>query len=380
MRVAITRALEAEFHGLLTLSAAETLREFWRSARRVLNATLPLAGIWFAPDAECALERALLREPMASKQSTDAQRFWSMHPLQPFLCGHPERRIAKLSDVVEEKQLLKTQFYRKFMAPQQERFSVVLGFFCEGKLRSVIGLSRLRSDSDFSRNELRRLGWMHGQLEGALGRVWALQRERATQQALGLALAPAPTPLALIDWNLTVLYSNQAANEMARLWQIPSGDRQHLMAAPSMALPHEVRRSCEQLKAQWIDGGEAVSKGGRGKAALLVPARANGLCAHVRVLEFPAFNQGRPLFVVRFEQSDPVSIVAASESLRLSQLSRLSVREREVASLVSRGQSNKEVAAYLGKSVLTVKAQLQSIYRKLGTVGRGRLIAVLQEH
>ena len=50
-----------------------------------------------------------------------------------------------------------------------------------------------------------------------------------------------------------------------------------------------------------------------------------------------------------------------------------------MASLVCGGGSNKEVAAKLGKSVLTVKAQLQSIYGKLGIVGRGRLISQMRE-
>jgi DNA-binding CsgD family transcriptional regulator len=50
-----------------------------------------------------------------------------------------------------------------------------------------------------------------------------------------------------------------------------------------------------------------------------------------------------------------------------------------VAFLISKGDSNKEVAAKLGKSVLTVKAQLQSICARLGIAGRSRLIARLQQ-
>jgi DNA-binding CsgD family transcriptional regulator len=86
-----------------------------------------------------------------------------------------------------------------------------------------------------------------------------------------------------------------------------------------------------------------------------------------------------PFFVVVFEHSLGLPNLILSDAGKLSRLARLSVREREVASLVCRGESNKEVAARLGKSVLTVKTQLQSIYEKLGRVGRGRLISLLQE-
>ena len=51
----------------------------------------------------------------------------------------------------------------------------------------------------------------------------------------------------------------------------------------------------------------------------------------------------------------------------------LSGREREVAELVSRGKSNRQIAAAAGVSVRTVDNQVQSIYRKLGLDGRDAL-------
>lgn len=53
----------------------------------------------------------------------------------------------------------------------------------------------------------------------------------------------------------------------------------------------------------------------------------------------------------------------------------LSSREREVAQLVARGLSNKEVARELGLSDGTVKIHIHSIFQKLGAKSRYRLIA-----
>lgn len=53
----------------------------------------------------------------------------------------------------------------------------------------------------------------------------------------------------------------------------------------------------------------------------------------------------------------------------------LSPREREVALLVARGLSNKEVARELGLCEGTVKLHVHSIFRKLGTKSRYGLIA-----
>ena len=53
----------------------------------------------------------------------------------------------------------------------------------------------------------------------------------------------------------------------------------------------------------------------------------------------------------------------------------LSPREREVAQLVARGLSNKEVARELGLSDGTVKIHIHSIFQKLGAKSRYWLIA-----
>ncbi|PPK85453.1 regulatory LuxR family protein [Neolewinella xylanilytica] len=53
----------------------------------------------------------------------------------------------------------------------------------------------------------------------------------------------------------------------------------------------------------------------------------------------------------------------------------LSPKEREVATLIATGHSNKEVAAELYVSVSTVKTHVNSIYRKLGVTSRGELKA-----
>jgi two-component system, NarL family, nitrate/nitrite response regulator NarL len=51
----------------------------------------------------------------------------------------------------------------------------------------------------------------------------------------------------------------------------------------------------------------------------------------------------------------------------------LTRREREVARLVARGLSNKEVARELGLSSGTVKLHLHRIFQKLGVKGRSSL-------
>jgi DNA-binding CsgD family transcriptional regulator len=57
---------------------------------------------------------------------------------------------------------------------------------------------------------------------------------------------------------------------------------------------------------------------------------------------------------------------------------RLTPAERTLMHRVCEGWSNKEIAHQLGKSIRTVKAQLTSVYRKLGVTGRSRMLAMLR--
>ena len=375
----ITNALDAELQALLDLHDAKTLKQFWRSAQRLLHSALPGATLWFAPALEWRPPNPIFRAETALKTDSQFQRFQERHPLKAFLLANPQKHLATFSDMMTDAQLLRSRFYREFMAPERERFSVVLALWHRTSLRALIGLNRLQNGHEFSRAELRTLGSLHGHLGAALNGVLELQRERSARGALELVLAPLPLPLVVLDWELDVLYHNQAANESAVLWMRRQADARCLKQASCFEVPAHVGACCRELKAAWIRSGQhARHSSGNTRVAIAHP-NLPGFQASVRLVHLDAPGLGMPLFVIVFENRQGLLDLTLANAGKFAQLARLSVREREVASLVGRGESNKEVAARLGKSVLTVKTQLQSIYGKLGRVGRGRLISLLQE-
>jgi DNA-binding NarL/FixJ family response regulator len=104
-----------------------------------------------------------------------------------------------------------------------------------------------------------------------------------------------------------------------------------------------------------------------------------GLRASVNLLQLDAAPLSMPMFLIRFEATGRSQNPTGSErTVALSLLTRLSPRESDVARLVGQGSSNDEVAKRLGKSVLTVKRQLRSIYQKLNVTSRGRLTALMR--
>jgi DNA-binding CsgD family transcriptional regulator len=220
---------------------------------------------------------------------------------------------------------------------------------------------------------------LHWHLGEALNSVRNLQRERSAHGVLELVLAPLPLPIVALDWELEVLYHNRAANESAVLWRRGHAAARCLKPTSRFEMPADVAALCSERKTAWSRSGERGGHSSERNNVAIAHRTLPGFQASVRVVDLDPPGLGMPLFVVLFENShEPLTNLPRAGKREFSQFARLSVCEREVAELVCHGESNKEIAAHLGKSVLTVKTQLQSIYGKLGK-SRGRLISLLFE-
>jgi DNA-binding CsgD family transcriptional regulator len=144
-------------------------------------------------------------------------------------------------------------------------------------------------------------------------------------------------------------------------------------------LPEPVVRYCEAFKANWIPGNHRLCPLTAPSGVYFSHPNQAGLRASVNLLQLDAAPLSMPMFLIRFEaigRTRPAN--GREKSAALSLFARLSPRESDVARLVGQGCSNDEVANRLRKSVLTVKRQLRSIYKKLNVTGRGRLIALIR--
>ena len=145
-------------------------------------------------------------------------------------------------------------------------------------------------------------------------------------------------------------------------------------------LPPDLAEFCRaQIKA-WEKAGPA------GRAMLekedheLEHPYAPGCRAEVSLVRQRNFPLIEPFFLLRFKGRPAGRKSAAPRPISRSHfasLAPLSASEREVARLICEGQSNAGISRQLGKSVHTVKAQLQSIFKKLQVKSRTKLTAFL---
>jgi DNA-binding CsgD family transcriptional regulator len=99
------------------------------------------------------------------------------------------------------------------------------------------------------------------------------------------------------------------------------------------------------------------------------------LGASIEFLPSRSLSLSKGTFLVTLKE-DHSSHRGLDLSHKLNQLTR---RERECALLAAEGLHNGDIAKRLGKSQITVRNQLSSIYKKLGIDSRSKLIAALAQ-
>ena len=184
----------------------------------------------------------------------------------------------------------------------------------------------------------------------------------------------------MCDWRLRIVGATSAGIEACANWDMGEEGPPSLTLPPKIELPREVAEFCRTKVTAWEKGTP------RGRATLekeifeLNHPDLPILRAKVRMIRQKQFPLIKPLFEVRFEfNAAPIHLELngrrAGDHFALR--AKLSLRERELTDLVCHGQSNREIARKLGKSVYTIKAQLHSVFQKLDVRSRSKLIALL---
>src|SRR5438552_12194168 len=172
-------------------------------------------------------------------------------PIETYLIKHPRgRRIVRDSDVFPRRgALVRSDFYRKYMAPQKRSHAIGLFFWQRQRLLAIIVIMRTAKQGDFTSVQTKLLRRLYPQFETALRRLRLLERERAARTALESFLSRLPLPTMLLRWNLRLVYQNKAAREFCNLWAV--GPELAPLTKADGPVPAEILERCRQLKREW---------------------------------------------------------------------------------------------------------------------------------
>jgi DNA-binding CsgD family transcriptional regulator len=358
---------------LLSLHAAMDVGSFWKAIQQLLAAAIPnrLIGLMLQPN-------PIL--PMIARWTLPMpDGFFAAEPLKSYIVAQPRQRFVRINDIFSNRSnLMKSAFYRRYMAPQRCRHGVVLFFWRSQRLICVIAIMRTVTQGDLSPAEMKLLQQLYPQFLTALCRLRSLEREHSLRMDLEEFLSRLPLPTILLRWNLKRIYQNRAARDFCAVWEKGPEEAQ-LMKATS-PIPSEILDRCRLLKQQWAHAQRPIAAQTGFKEERVHHPRSPHLRATLHLRQLGSAGVAQPHFLIECEdlRRHAAPSTGSAASARLPHLVRLTRREQEVARLVCEGRSNQEIADDAGLSLPTVKKHVHAIFRKLEVPSRSRLMALMR--
>jgi DNA-binding CsgD family transcriptional regulator len=354
---------------LLSLHAAMNVGSFWKAIQQLLSAAMPnrLIGLMLQPN-------PIL--PMIARWTAPMRDgFFTAEPLKSHIARHPHHRFVRIGDLFSNRSLLmKSAFYRRYMALQKCPHGVCLLFWKDQRLICVIAIMRTTSQGDLSPAEVKLLQQLYPQFLTALCRLRSLEREHSLRMDLEEFLSRLPLPTILLRWNLKPIYQNRAARDFCAVWE--KGPEQAKLTKATSPIPSEILDRCRLLKQQCAHAQRPNTLQTGFEEGHVYHPRAPHLRATLHLKQLSSVGVARPHFLIECE--DLRRRRAGSASARLPHLVRLTRREQEVARLVCEGRSNQEIADEACLSLPMVKKHLHAVFRKLEVTSRSRLIALMR--
>ena len=357
---------------LLCLHAAMNVDSFWKAIQQLLSAAIPnrLIGLMLQPN-------PIL--PMIARWTAPMRDgFFAAEPLKSYIAGQPRQKFVPISGLFSNRStLMKSAFYRRYMAAQKCAHGVCLLFWQGHRPICAIAIMRTATPGDLSAGEMKLLRQLYPQVLTALHRLGSLEREHSARMAFEEFLNRLPMPTILLRWNLKSIYQNRAARDFCAVWE--KGPEAARLMKASSPIPSEILDRCRLLKQQWAHAQRLNAPQTSAQEEQVHHPRSPHLRATLHLKPLNSAGVARPHFLIECEdlrrQAAPRS---GSASSSLPHFVRLTRREQEVVRLVCDGRSNQEIADDAGLSLPTVKKHVHAIFRKLEVNSRSRLMALMR--
>src|SRR5215475_10576646 len=161
---------------LLSLHQATNVDSFWKAARQLLSAAIP----------NCIIRLTFQHNPLLPTIVRTTRSlpngFFSAEPLKSHVAGRPRKRFVSISDLFSNrKHLIKSALYRRYLAPQNCQYGVVLFFWKGQRLICAITIMRTPAQGDLTTAEMKLVRQLYRQFLTALHRLGSLEREQSAR-------------------------------------------------------------------------------------------------------------------------------------------------------------------------------------------------------
>ena len=284
---------------------------------------------------------------------------------------NPRVTVVRHSDFTPQNLLRRSVFYKKLLLPSECEYGASVVAWRETTWLATLTVMRTKEQGDFSDEQMQELQALQPHFACVIRRMAGHQETRLFQSSLRYFVSSLPTATLILDWNLKVLHHNSIASQLCSQWK--HGASTSFFKAPRrLQVPGDILAELERMRPNIMRQKWSRSPGGRRSMQFAYKHPTSPLLsASIEFLPSRSLSLSKGTFLLTLKEERP-SKRSANLSDELNQLTR---RERDCALLAAQGLHNRDIAKKLGKSEITVRNQLSSIYRKLGFKTRHKLIA-----
>jgi DNA-binding CsgD family transcriptional regulator len=378
----LSPALAARLHKpLLALHAAMEVEPLWQAVLGLMRAAYPVHRVTlFLGHLGMGEARVVLTDPPIDELEQWYNARGRDNPFKPYITAHRGLKFYRFSDVLPPRaEFVRTAFYREFAQREGWDKGVSTLYWSKREVTAMFSLYRAPEQPEFTAAELAVLEYLYPFIGIAIERVQRLHTERLARRSLEEFNKNIPVGLVFLDWELRVEFANPEAHRLCAEWNYGVAGARALNVRDAFELPPAIVTAVTELRAR------VQARDPKQRLALPVDAAqvespsAQGLRAQLTVLNNPASALAKPRFLVVLDTRPVVAKQPVPVPLdKWNQFRDLTPREREIVVLVCEGHSNAEIARQLNKSVLTIKTQLNSVFRKTGVKSRTKLMTLLR--
>jgi len=383
---------------MLALHAAMEMEALWKAVQSVLRTAVPSHRVTlFLGHLGMGEARVVLTAPVITRPADWYAERGKTNPFTPFIEANRGRRFYRFEEVLPpRKEFLKSDFYLRFAKVEGWDKGCSMLYWTQREVTAMFSLYRAPKEPNFTPQDEAVLHWLQPYIGIAIARVQRLHTERLARRSLEEFNKHLPVGLLLVSWELKSEFANHEGQRQCLLWNHGAREARALNPREAYEVPSAIMQACTGLKlAVQARNPKTLTLLPGDVLAVSHPGRPE-LRAQVSVHNNPGSALAQPRFLVVLDTRPGAEAVGAKGETalgstgaagsekssarpdRFSVLRELSPREREIVLLVCEGCSNADIALRLSKSVLTIKTQLNSVFRKLGVGSRTRLMALLR--
>lgn len=284
---------------------------------------------------------------------------------------NPQVTVVRHSDYTPQGMLHRSIFYKKLLLPSECEYGASVVAWRDTTWLATLTVMRSKEQGDFTDEQMQELQALQPHFACVIRRMAGHQETRLFQSSLRYFVSSLPTATLILDWNLKVLHYNSVASQLFFQWK--NGTSKSIFKAPrQLQVPGDILAELERMRPSIMSQKWSRSPGGRRSMQFGYKHPSDpSLSASIEFLPSRSLSLSKGTFLLTLKE-ERLSEQGADFSDKLNQLTR---RERDCALLAAQGLHNRDIAKKLGKSEITVRNQLSSIYKKLGFTTRHNLIA-----